>query len=377
MKILFVTNQFPSRKYPYKGVFIKSQIATLKKYKIKPYVITPNYGREKNSELIEDIQIFRFKTFTQVTDDPLLRKLFRGIKGLLSLVFFIINQVISIIKITKKEKIKVIHAHWVLPSGFSSFIAAKLLRKKLIITSHGSDLTFCGKSDYFISVSEKIENLAKNYCKKITKNSVIYIGIPSDILTNIKNNNIKKKTSTQYSLVFAGSLYEVKGISYLLEAINILSKKRNDFILNLIGSGENIKEYLKYIKEQNLSKLVKIHGFLDHENTIKIISNSDIAIQSSLNEGLSIFVQESISLGKPIVATDVGGTSEIVKDGYNGFLIKPREPKILAEKLDLLLSNQNLIKKFSENSQKIAKQKLVQEKNAMKIVEIYKLLSKD
>lgn len=392
MKVLVLTNQFPSNEYPYKGTFIQSQVKSLKKLGCSVIIIAPNYARDEKEEITDEGSIYRFKTFTKKVNDPLLRDIFKGVKGLISLLFFIISQIIKTIRKVKKEEIDIIHAHWILPSGFSALIASKITRKPLVITAHGSDLSFCGEktlyrlfvcmvlrgADFFISISNELECYAKRICEKITKTKTIYIGIPSWQISEIVQQTFKQEMELKKTtkLIFAGSLYDIKGISYLLEAIKKLALKRHDFVLELIGSGHKIDEYKSYVEGNNISEFVHFLGFRSHKETLRKIYEANISIQSSITEGLSVFIQESLVMGNAIVATNVGGTSEIVKDGYNGFLVEPKNAQMLADKIDALLSSPQLIKEFGRKSREIAEEKLYQEKNMNAIITIYKQILK-
>ena len=385
VKVLFVSNQFPSQKFPYKGSFIYTQAKEIQKHLEKLIVLAPNYGQEAKITEYKGVKTYRFRTFTKSTSDPLLRYLFRGFNGLFALLLFVIMQTLTIIKIIRKEKIDLIHAHWILPSGFSSFLASVITKKRLVITTNGSDLTYCGANSLLrifvcflleripilICVSKQLENIAKHLCTKDVRSKTIYIGIPNELISQKKSKKFVKLSNKIINIIFVGSLYPIKGIQYLLESILLLSSNRKDFFLEIIGSGENIVDYQSFIKKNGLEKYIKIYGFKSHKEVIKMIRRADIAVQTSISEGLSVFIQESVSLGKAIVATDVGGTREIVIDNFNGFLVEPKNPQQLSEKIEILLSNHNKIELFGKNSLKIAEEKLSLEENMKKLVAIY------
>lgn len=392
MKVLFVSNQFPSHKFPYKGSFIYTQAKEIQKQLQKLIVLAPNYGHEAKKSEYKEVKTYRFRTFTKPASDPLLRNLFRGFNGMFALLLFVIMQILTIIQIVRKEKIDLIHAHWILPSGFSSFIASIITKKRLVITTNGSDLTFCGTNSLLrifvcflleripilICVSNQLQNIANHLCNKDVRSKTIYIGIPKEVITQQKSSKKTVKSSNKLTnIIFVGSLYPIKGIQYLLQSVLLLSSNRQDFFLEIIGSGENLVDYQSFIKKNRLEKYIKIHGFKSHKEVIEMIRRADIAVQTSISEGLSVFIQESVFLGKAIVATNVGGTHEIVIDDFNGYLVEPKNHQQLAEKIDILLSNRDKIELFSKNSLKIADNKLSLEDNMKKVVDIYKEILND
>ncbi|MHA1222534.1 MAG: glycosyltransferase [Candidatus Heimdallarchaeaceae archaeon] len=386
MNILVVTNQFPSESFKYKGSFIYQQVKELKKHVQNISIVAPMYGKDRKYEVFDNIPIYRFKFYTKKVKDPLLRYLFSGIKGKISLVSFVLFQVLKVLQIVKKKKIDIIHAHWILPSGFSSLIVALLFRKKLVLTAHGSDLTYCSKTrilrsflkftiqkcQKFIGVTSYITELAMEICNQSSKFNTIHLGVANKVNELVKTESEQMEKIETIWLILVGSLYPLKGIQYLLDSILILSHKRNDFKCRIIGDGILFNKFQTFIKENNLEEYCELKGFLSHDETIKFISDSSIAIQTSLSEGLSVFLQESVFLGKPVVATDVGGTKDIVEDGVNGYLIQPEDAKELAQKINDLLNDRNKIRIMGLNSLKIAEKKLILEQNVKRIVEIYK-----
>lgn len=86
--------------------------------------------QEEKLTVYDGLKTYRFCIFTKPTLDPLLRNLFKGFSGSFSLFLFVFSQTMSIIEIVKKENIDIIHAHWILPSGFSSCLISFLMKKK-------------------------------------------------------------------------------------------------------------------------------------------------------------------------------------------------------------------------------------------------------
>lgn len=100
----------------------------------------------------------------------------------------------------------------------------------------------------------------------------------------------------------------------------------------------------------------------DIANPISLMRLFDVGVLSSLSEGLSNTLIEYAAVGLPIVATNVGGNSEVVQDGINGFLTPPAAPEILADRICLLLANPKLRQSLGENGKRIAALKFDQGK---------------
>jgi glycosyltransferase involved in cell wall biosynthesis len=99
----------------------------------------------------------------------------------------------------------------------------------------------------------------------------------------------------------------------------------------------------------------------------------DLFIQASiLKEGLPLALAEAASAGLPLVATDIGGNPELVKDGLNGFVIKPKDAFLLSEKIKYFLEHPQKAKEAGENSKKIWLDKFTLEEMLCKIGNVYK-----
>jgi glycosyltransferase involved in cell wall biosynthesis len=121
--------------------------------------------------------------------------------------------------------------------------------------------------------------------------------------------------------------------------------------------------------ELGINNRVIFTGF--RQDMPEMYSIMDIFVLSSVYEGCSRVILETMASGKPIVATNSGGTPEIVKDGVNGFLIEPENPKELADKIAFLINNITTAKKMGETGRKTIEENFSIEKNVHQIEKIY------
>jgi glycosyltransferase involved in cell wall biosynthesis len=166
---------------------------------------------------------------------------------------------------------------------------------------------------------------------------------------NVKNfSNLKrlKRTfrSNKKTIIYVGRLIYAKGVQDLLDAVKDLNVN-----VWLIGEGEYKKRLMQLCSESR-SK-IKFLGQKNPEEIAKLLSQADIFVNPSYAEGLPTSVLEAGASGLPIIATDVGGTKEIIEDGNNGFLIKPHDTALLKDKINLLLDDSRLCERFSKNIQ--------------------------
>jgi len=282
-----------------------------------------------------------------------------------------IQKLVNFIKI---NKIELIHSHLELDMYMLSKVKKKLGNHvKIIFTMHGSlslaagDIHLCvlkkkqiidalTSYDYYTSACQFFISILKDYISIRSKYEIIENGID---FSNI--NCLLKKTKLQHTeivkLVYLGGERYKKGPDILLNAIDILVHKyqithiRLD-ILRDISIGSSI---FKLIQHRNIDQYISFNGYIPSPDHLKFIYDSDIFVLPSRTEGIANSLMEAIGLEKAIVATDVGGTGEIVIDEHNG-LLSSTDPHQLAIKLKQLILNKDLRTFFSINNKVIKSQ---------------------
>jgi glycosyltransferase involved in cell wall biosynthesis len=135
-----------------------------------------------------------------------------------------------------------------------------------------------------------------------------------------------------------------KDYSTYFEAARRILQKRSDVVFVAVGGGKNLEAL-----RQRYSAYSPSIQFLGLQTAIEsIVSTFSIGVLATYTEGLSNAIMEYMALGKPVVATDGGGTVEIVVDGVTGFLVPPRQPQILADKIERLLDSPELAASFGK-----------------------------
>jgi len=125
----------------------------------------------------------------------------------------------------------------------------------------------------------------------------------------------------------------VKAAKYVVE-------RKKDVKFFIAGDGPLLERTKTVIKENRLGDYVILLGW--RQDAGELVSISDVFILTSLWEGMPYAIMEAMALKKPIVATNVTGTKDLIKDGYNGYLVPPEEPEALGEKVLKLLKDPHL-----------------------------------
>jgi glycosyltransferase involved in cell wall biosynthesis len=260
-------------------------------------------------------------------------------------------------KLIKKNRYDICHAFFGIPCGF----VAMKLALPYIISLRGSDVPFYNKRfevmDKFvfrymsIRIWQKAERVIANSqgLRKLALKS-----IPRQRISVIPNGvdldefkPLKKDSGKDYiHLISTGRLIERKGYAYLIKAL----KGEKDFKLTLIGDGDMRRALEEIAKENSVD--AKFLGAVAHDKIPSYLNKADVFVLPSLNEGMSNSVLEAMACGLPIVATETGGSSELVNG--NGFIVKKESVKEIIKALQSYKDDKRLIESHREASRRIA-----------------------
>ena len=159
-----------------------------------------------------------------------------------------------------------------------------------------------------------------------------------------------------FNVVVLGQLYRPKGQHFAIEALSKLIKDFPQIRLYLVGD-HVIEEYRPYKTE--LETLIDRHELGQHvrftgwrKDALEIVSQMDMVIHPSLAEGFGRAVLESMALGKPVIASAVGGLREAIQDGQNGYLVVPGDVDALALRWRGLLSSPELRQRLGQEARR-------------------------
>ena len=174
-------------------------------------------------------------------------------------------------------------------------------------------------------------------------------------------------------VLFLGVLIPRKGVFDLIQSAELLKKSGNiqNIKFYFAGTGEEEETLKEQVKAAKLENFVSFVGWVSGEKKKELFLHKQIFVLPSYNEGLPISILEAASYGMPIVSTNVGDVSSVVKDGINGYLIQPGDIQALSEKI-LLLADRQQWEKFSYMSRKIVEEEFNIDLFYSKLLEIWK-----
>lgn len=283
----------------------------------------------------------------------------------------------KLIKIIRKIKPDIVHTHMA-KAGMIGRLAAWLCGVKIIIhTFHGHVLSSYfskPKTLFFIFIerllsliSTRIITLSESQRDEILKFKignkdkviVIPLGLLLDKFYLGKRGLLRKelKISENPLIGTIARLVPIKDIGTFLEACKIVSEEIKDAFFVIVGDGYLRKELEKKAQSLGISKRVFFLGF--REALDIIYPDLDCFVLSSLNEGLPASIIEAQASGLPVVATRVGGVSDLVSPEC-GILVPPKDPKALAEGIKNVILNKEMAKKMGEKGRENSKKYTIQ-----------------
>lgn len=266
-------------------------------------------------------------------------------------------------KILRLKKIKMIEAVKNIKSGIvistriehneilSKFGSEKLIKIAQEHTHHKYNDEYiknlvksCENIDYFMPVSEE---LTKFYSKCFEGKPIKCVYIPHSLDYIPENSsNLKSK-----NIVSVGRLSKEKGFEDLIDVFKIVVKERSNWILNIIGDGEEKTLIKEKIEKYNISQNVILHGYQSKEYIGEILLDSSIYAMTSHEESFGIVLIEAQSYGIPCIAFDSAkGACEIIEEGVNGYLVKNRDKHDMANKIINLIDDSEVRNAMGKSS---------------------------
>lgn len=178
--------------------------------------------------------------------------------------------------------------------------------------------------------SKNLENILYNDMNKIRKNTrVIYIGIDSEYFNpNIVEDNLSEKYKKRKVILFPCRLAYIKRPILMLNILNKLKDIHEDILVIVVGDGPAYNDMKKYVDDNKLEKYIEFVGY--QKDVRPYYKIADVTLICSLSEGVSLTTYESLSMGVPVVSSDVGGQKEVITSDV-GVIVKNYQSKSLDE----------------------------------------------
>ena len=387
-KVLVIGSVYPRFHEDAEVPWLRTSIAHLKKAGLDIQVLAPAYKGLKSHE-IDGVKVNRFRyapakweflTHEEGAPSKMANKPWLQLLA----IPYIISGFFKCIKICRKFKPDIIHAHWPFPHAYIALGAAKLFKIPLVLNFHGAELLLIRKKKWV----KPLLKFAISQAQAVFANSSFTAGkikalrnvdvewSPYGTTLEFGNRNSEfgmepHPINNKFKILFVGRHIERKGIRYLIEAAKYLP--RDQFEIRIVGVGDltdELKKLAANVIARNVSDEaiqggsaalpaeIIFTGKLSPEalaseyKTANVFTLPAIVDSKGDTEGLGVVLIEAMELGLPIVASNVGGIPDVVIDGETGILVPEKDPEALASAYKRLAAEPELVKHLLAGAQK-------------------------
>jgi glycosyltransferase involved in cell wall biosynthesis len=330
----------PEKKFKKEVQFVDSGI----KFRVFPTTLSPLYALDFSMEMIRALK------------EEIKNNNKRGIKTIIHLHEYHNLHGLLIASLFKEQKIIGQHhgGSWPI-KHIKQSRRYKLIFPIFLIGQLWENLVLKNISCFFVLSKDE-----KKYLEKVAPQSKIKfqtMGIDENLFKKINKNSARKKLGLgldEKIILYMGRINYVKGIKFLLDAM----KELKEIKLKIIGFGPQEKEFRDYAKTNRLDNVDFLGGVFGEKKEL-YLSASDCLVLPSAKEGAPVVVMEAIAKNLPVVVTDVGGVSLMIKDGREGIIIKPKSSEEIIKAVGDILKWNN--KNISQYGKKYGWKTIIQE----------------
>lgn len=281
-----------------------------------------------------------------------------GKNAIANLLQLLYSLVVTTFRLTFCRSTKIVHIHTASYNSFKRsalFISlAKFLKRKVVIHIHGGGF----KEYYEKNTSFVHKNLLKcdtiialtEYWKKFFEGLGFENVIVVPNIVDSPTIQERKCNDGKTHILYLGLITKAKGIFDLIDTIYEHKEDlKGNIVLHIGGNGET-ETIKKMIDDYLLQDIVIYEGWVSGNKKVELLNNTDVFILPSYTEGLPISILEAMSYSLPVISTPVGGIPEVVRDGENGFLIKPGDKDALFNAIVRLANDEELREKMGNIS---------------------------
>ena len=377
-KVLVIGSVYPRFHEDAEVPWLRTSIAHLKKAGLDIQVLAPAYKGLKSHE-IDGVKVNRFRyapakweflTHEEGAPSKMANKPWLQLLA----IPYIISGFFKCIKICRKFRPDIIHAHWPFPHAYIALGAAKLFKIPLVLNFHGAELLLIRKKKWVkpllkfaIGQAQAVfanSSFTAGKIKALRNVDVEWSPYGTTLETRDERRETREYTAEphaingKFKILFVGRHIERKGIRYLIEAAKYLP--RDQFEIRIVGVGDLTDELKKLASESATPNSAEIiftgklspEALANEYKTANVFTLPAIVDSKGDTEGLGVVLIEAMELGLPIVASNVGGIPDVVIDGETGILVPEKDPEALASAYKRLAAEPELVKQLLAGAQK-------------------------
>ena len=403
MKVLVIGSVYPRFDKDAEVPWLRTSVAHLKKAGVEIQVLAPSYKGLKSHE-IDGTRVNRFRyapasweILTHEEGAPS-KMASRPWLQLLAIPY-IINGFFKCLKICRKWRPDIIHAHWPFPHAYIALGAAKLFRIPLVLNFHGAELLLIRKKKWV----KPLLKFAIGQAQAVFANSSFTAGKIKairnvDVEWSPYGTTLDERRETRderegsglaphpvngkFKVLFVGRHIERKGICYLIEAAKYLSADK--FEIRIVGEGdltEELKAQAAQLEGDKNAASIVFTGKLVAPELAREYREANVFVLPAIvdhkgdTEGLGVVLIEAMELGLPIIASNVGGIPDVVVNNESGILVPEKDPVALADAIKRIESDPQYTSRLLEGARNRIVEHFTWDNITRRQIEIYEQLT--
>lgn len=273
----------------------------------------------------------------------------------------------------RREGVSHIHAHFASHPAAAAYVIHRLTAIPYSFTAHGSDLhrdrhMLAEKVDHaalVVSISNYNRQIILNECRgrHAEKVKVVHCGVDASVFQPRQQPTPFERGEAPFALLCIGTLHEVKGQRYLVEACRMLAEQGIPVACHFAGDGPDLEMLTTQARQAGVQDMMHFHGRLTRLQVVELLQNADVVVAPSVpsrdgrREGIPVALMEAMAAGVPVIGSDLSGIPELIEDGVSGLLAPPGNSMLLCQAILRLVQSPELRGELA----KAGRQKVVQE----------------
>ncbi|MEO0227601.1 MAG: glycosyltransferase family 4 protein [candidate division WOR-3 bacterium] len=385
MKVLFVATAFPRYKGDVITPWMIELIERLRNKGIEVAVFTSSYQGLKN-QTWNGMPVYRFRYFLKkyerlTHEETAVDRFSKGGFNILLSLFYVIFGTIAIARLVCSKKFDIVHINWPFPHILFGVCARAVSRCRVFATFYGLEIRWLKKKFPFLvkpfaylvnraDVITAISNHTASELQGIVKKEIPII--PFSITVESSSGTV----SDENFILFVGRHVERKGVHILIEAFKLIHKEIPHNLI-IVGDGPERKNWERINQDYGLNDRIKFTGWVSKEDLHNYYRTCSFFVLPAIydkhgdTEGLGVVMIEAMNYSKPVIASNVGGITDVVINRYNGILVKDNDPNELAKAIKELAYNKKLCAELGMNAKKTIEERFNWDKIVTKLIGLY------
>jgi glycosyltransferase involved in cell wall biosynthesis len=372
LRIGVITSTYPRSDEDYEVPWLRESVNRIAARGHELTVIAPSYSGLK-SHMIDGIEVRRFRyaptrleklTHGEGAPNKLKKNPFLKVLTLT----YLLSGIWSVWRICREKRIDVLHVHWPFPHGLMALLPAWLGRVQIVSSCHGAEIALAARNRLSTALLASClrcstavtanSSHTANLIRKISGRDAQVI--PYGATVRIDQQPCSRSNEVPL-LLFSGRLIPRKGVNYLLKAIPLILAERQARLV-ITGDGYCRAEWEALSRGLGVADRVEFAGFVSNERLSELFRSCAIYVHPAIyddrgdTEGLGVVLIEALRNSRPVVASEVGGIVDVIKDEETGLLVPEKDPAAIANAVLRLLDDSVLARRLGEQGNVYAAQ---------------------